>query len=43
MSIFEALDFLNTLVDDSDPDIDLDQLQHLLHRRTKRSAVPAFA
>ncbi len=30
MSIFEALDFLNTLVDDSDPDIDLDQLQHLL-------------
>jgi len=30
MSVFEALDFLNTLVDDSDPDIDLDQLQHLL-------------
>jgi inositol oxygenase len=30
MSIFEALDFLNTLVDDSDPDIELDQLQHLL-------------
>ena len=30
MSIFEALDFLNTLVDDSDPDIDLDQRQHLL-------------
>ncbi|MCA9011358.1 MAG: inositol oxygenase [Planctomycetaceae bacterium] len=30
MSIFEALDYLNTLVDDSDPDIDLDQLQHLL-------------
>ena len=43
MSIFEALNFLNTLIDDSDPDIDLDQLQHLLHRRTKRSAVPAFA
>ncbi len=30
MNVFEALDFLNTLVDDSDPDIDLDQLQHLL-------------
>lgn len=30
MSIWDAADFLNTLVDDSDPDIDLDQLQHLL-------------
>jgi inositol oxygenase len=30
MTIFEALDYLNTLVDDSDPDIELDQLQHLL-------------
>jgi len=30
MSIFDAIDFLNTLVDDSDPDTDLDQLQHLL-------------
>ncbi|MGD9636664.1 MAG: inositol oxygenase family protein [Pirellulales bacterium] len=30
MGIFEALDYLNTLVDDSDPDIDLSQLQHLL-------------
>ncbi len=30
MSIWEAVDFLNTLVDDSDPDIDLDQTQHLL-------------
>ena len=30
MSVFEALEFLNTLVDDSDPDIDLPQLQHLL-------------
>jgi inositol oxygenase len=30
MSIFEALDYLNTLIDDSDPDIELDQLQHLL-------------
>lgn len=30
MAVFEAFDFLNTLVDDSDPDIELDQLQHLL-------------
>ena len=30
MTWVEALEFLNTLVDDSDPDIDLDQLQHLL-------------
>jgi inositol oxygenase len=30
MTFDEALDFLNTLVDDSDPDIDLDQKQHLL-------------
>jgi inositol oxygenase len=30
LGVFDALDFLNTLVDDSDPDIDLDQLQHLL-------------
>lgn len=30
MSVWEAVEFLNTLVDDSDPDIDLDQTQHLL-------------
>ena len=30
MPIWEAFDFINTLVDDSDPDIELDQLQHLL-------------
>jgi inositol oxygenase len=30
MTIYEAVEFLNTLVDDSDPDTDLDQLQHLL-------------
>ncbi|MFN8356104.1 MAG: inositol oxygenase family protein [Spirosomataceae bacterium] len=29
MGIWEAFDYLNTLVDDSDPDIELDQLQHL--------------
>lgn len=30
MTVWEAFDFLNQLVDDSDPDTDLDQLQHLL-------------
>jgi inositol oxygenase len=30
MPIWKAFDFLNELVDDSDPDTDLDQLQHLL-------------
>ena len=30
MSVWEALEFLNTLVDESDPDTDLSQLDHLL-------------
>jgi len=30
MSVWEALEYLNTLVDDSDPDTDLSQLDHLL-------------
>jgi inositol oxygenase len=30
MPIWAAFDFLNQLVDDSDPDTDLDQMQHLL-------------
>ena len=30
MSLWEAVEFLNTLVDDSDPDINLDQTQHLM-------------
>jgi inositol oxygenase len=30
MGIWEAMDFLNTLVDDSDPDTDLTQIEHLL-------------
>lgn len=30
MSVIDALMYLNTLVDDSDPDIELSQLQHLL-------------
>jgi inositol oxygenase len=30
MGIWEAMEFLNQLVDDSDPDIDLPQIEHLL-------------
>ena len=30
MSIWEAMEFLNTLIDDSDPDTDMTQLEHLL-------------
>src|ERR1039458_5593433 len=30
MPVWDAFDFLNQLVDDSDPDTDMDQLQHLL-------------
>ncbi|HLJ15726.1 MAG TPA: inositol oxygenase family protein [Bryobacteraceae bacterium] len=30
MSVWEALDYLNTLVDDSDPDTDLSQIEHNL-------------
>jgi inositol oxygenase len=30
MPVWQAFDFLNTLIDDSDPDIELDQMQHLL-------------
>ena len=30
MPFWEAVDYLNTLIDDSDPDTNLDQLQHLL-------------
>ena len=30
MSVWDAFEFLNQLVDDSDPDTDLDQFQHLL-------------
>jgi inositol oxygenase len=30
MGIWEAMEFLNTLVDDSDPDTDLGQIEHLL-------------
>ena len=30
MSIWEAMEFLNTLIDDSDPDTDLSQIEHLM-------------
>ena len=30
MTVWEALDFLNTLVDDSDPDIEFTQIEHAL-------------
>ena len=30
MGLWEACEYLNTLVDDSDPDTDLSQIQHLL-------------
>ncbi len=30
MGVWEAMDFLNTLVDDSDPDTDLTQIEHLM-------------
>jgi inositol oxygenase len=30
MGVWEAMEFLNTLVDDSDPDTDLSQIEHLL-------------
>jgi inositol oxygenase len=30
MGVWEAMEFLNTLVDDSDPDIDLTQIDHLV-------------
>ena len=30
MGVWQAMEYLNTLVDDSDPDIDLPQIEHLL-------------
>src|SRR3954451_19546572 len=30
MGVWEAMEFLNTLVDDSDPDTDLSQIEHLM-------------
>src|SRR5262252_9325952 len=30
MGVWEAMEYLNTLIDDSDPDTDLSQIEHLL-------------
>src|SRR5436190_12378863 len=30
MGVWEAMEFLNTLVDDSDPDVDFTQIEHLM-------------
>src|SRR5258708_12580019 len=40
MDVWEALRYLDTLVDDSDPDIELSQIQHLLQTA---EAIPADA
>src|SRR5688572_20240042 len=42
MTVWEAAEYLNTLVDDSDPDTDLSQLQHLLQtaEHTRRDRHP---
>jgi inositol oxygenase len=40
MGIWEACEFLNTLVDESDPDTDLSQIQHLM-QPPRRSAATA--
>lgn len=44
MGIWEAMEFLNTLVDDSDPDTDLSQIEHLLQtaEAIRRDARPRW-
>jgi inositol oxygenase len=44
MGIWEAMEFLNTLVDDSDPDTDLTQLEHLLQtaEQIRRDGQPGW-
>ena len=43
MGIWEAMEFLNTLVDDSDPDTELPQIEHCCKppRRFAATAIPA--
>jgi len=43
MGIWEAMEYLNTLVDDSDPDTDLSQIEHLLQsaESARRDGQPA--
>src|SRR5258708_36007094 len=38
MSVWDAFNFVNQLVDESDPDTDLDQFEHLLHTSEAISA-----
>jgi inositol oxygenase len=44
MGIWEAMEYLNTLVDDSDPDTDLSQIEHLLQtaESVRRDAHPRW-
>jgi len=44
MGIWEAMEFLNTLVDESDPDTDLSQLEHLMQtaEAVRRDAHPRW-
>src|SRR5438067_5224176 len=44
MGIWEAMEYLNTLVDDSDPDTDLTQIEHLLQtaEATRRDGHPRW-
>jgi hypothetical protein len=44
MTIWEALEYLNTLVDDSDPDIELPQIENLLEttKAIRRNGSPVL-
>ena len=44
MGMWEAMEYLNTLVDDSDPDTDLSQIEHLLQtaEACRRDALPRW-
>jgi inositol oxygenase len=44
MSVWEAMEFLNTLVDDSDPDTELSQIEHLIQtaEAIRRDARPRW-
>src|SRR6476661_369479 len=44
MGVWEAMEYLNQLVDDSDPDTDLSQIEHLLQsaEATRRDGQPSW-
>ncbi len=44
MGVWEAMEFLNTLVDDSDPDVDLSQIEHLMQtaEAIRRDGMPRW-